>query len=155
MALAVGSAGGKGDSDGNGKHSMRSRSRQGPRRKRRTQGTEKKDKDIKIEAPPEQTLKIEVLGNDSVKKLTKSGPVDLNKRYRIVGEPTLYTLEEVRKLILERRKGSPPLRQLVVVVYRDSPDSRKSQVTDLVEWVRNELDPKRGEITVDLQQPKA
>jgi hypothetical protein len=116
---------------------------------------EEKDKDKdkgKGEAPPEQTLKVEVLGNDTLKKLAGSGSADLDKRYRIPGEARLYTLEEVRKLVKDRRQGTPPLKRLVVIVYNDSPDRNRPQVADLVDWARD-LDPERGKVEVDLQEP--
>jgi hypothetical protein len=111
-------------------------------------GEKTKDK-TKSEAPPEQTLKIEVLGNDAVKSITRSGAADVNKRYRIPGDPRLYNLADLRKLIKERRKGTPPLKRLVLIIYSDSPDRRTSQVADLESWARD-LAPK---LEVDLQEP--
>jgi hypothetical protein len=118
-----------------------------PRRK-------EKDKDIGKTPPPEETLRIEVLGDEPLKKIAKSETPDSRKRYRIQGESKLYTFEEVRKRIKERRSGTPPLRRLVVVVYLDSPARDRPQVRDLEDWARDlEPDPQRGKLKVDFSAP--
>jgi hypothetical protein len=102
---------------------------------------EKKDGKEKSEDPPgapNETLTVEVLGDEPLKKLAKG---DTSKRYRVVGEQGLRSLEEVRNLIRTRRDKGPPLRRLEVVLYLDSPDRQGSQVASLVEWA-NDLEEK-------------
>lgn len=112
---------------------------------------DKDNKDDPKKPPEEKTdpttltdkeiVQVEVLGDAPLKKLAKASSFDANKRYRIPGEPQLYTLDEVRKRIRQAREQSPPLRRLEVILYQDSPDSQRPQVTGLVEWA-NDLEGK-------------
>jgi hypothetical protein len=73
-------------------------------------------------APSDDALRIEVLGDPRVAK---------DHFYRVEGDAELHTLVEVRKRIDARRKQDPSLRRLNIVVYKNSPDPLKAQVTDL------------------------
>src|SRR6185437_2273556 len=111
---------------------------------------EEKDKDKKkVEEPPIQpseTLRLEVLGNETLQKIAKSGDFDRKKLYRVVGEPRLLSLEDVKQLIVERLAASPPLRQVVLYIYADSPNQDKAQITDVKRWIED--DPKRKAVKV-------
>jgi hypothetical protein len=77
-------------------------------------------------AAPDQSLRVEVLG-----------PPAMHPRcYRIQGAAggKLLTLEEVKQAVEQRRKQSPPLRRLVVVLYYDSPVKERPLVQDLAQW---------------------
>jgi hypothetical protein len=62
-------------------------------------------------------------------------------------------LEQVRKLILERRTGTPGLRKLEVFVYRDSPAPDKPQVVELQSWARDLDDKQPHKLHVELREP--
>jgi hypothetical protein len=72
----------------------------------------------KAVVPDAATLRVEVLGvrGESV--------------YRIEGDTETHTLAEMRTLIQERRKKAP-LQRIVIVIYRNSPEESKAQVTEL------------------------
>jgi hypothetical protein len=85
-----------------------------------------------------EAIRVEVLGNGPLEKLSRGGKMDPEKRYRIAdASTTLRTFAEIKKLILERRSQTPPLRKLDVVIYLDSPDQASSPVKGLVEWARD------------------
>jgi hypothetical protein len=111
-----------------------------------------KDKDAGKDIPPEDTLRIEVLGDAPLRKITKSANFNPEKRYRIEGEPLLRTLGQVKELITNRRARTPPLRRVVIIVYQDSPATDLPQVRGLADWIRD-LEPKRGRLFVDLSEP--
>jgi hypothetical protein len=68
-------------------------------------------------------IRIEVLGDP---------PKDGKSFYRVEGERERLTMEQVRELVRERRKrDSPPLEKLVIVLYDDSPDRSKQQIREL------------------------
>jgi hypothetical protein len=100
-----------------------------------------------------ETLRVEVLGDGPLEKLAGERKMDRDKRYRIADAPTaLRTLEEIRKLILQRRSQTPPLRQLVVIIYSDSPDKDNPYVKDLVLWAKD-LDDTGGHLLVEYTEP--
>jgi len=76
----------------------------------------------------------------------KYGGLEVNDARR------LRTLEEVKQLILERRKDKPGLRKLEVFVYLDSPAQDNPPVARLLGWARD-LDPQRGKLMVELREP--
>ena len=98
-----------------------------------------KDKETDAVKPPVQNgepidqkkvLRIEVLSRPD------------ERRYRVEGGQLLLTREEVGKLLDERRKGTPALEKVVVVLYKNSPDQDTSVVKDLVRTVElKELAP--------------
>jgi hypothetical protein len=75
-------------------------------------------------AAAEARLRVEVIG------------VPGERVYRVEGEKELHTLAEMRAVLQQRQAGPPPLQELVVVVYRNSPDPSKRQVTDLLALAR-------------------
>jgi len=141
-----------GSSDKPGKSVARSREDKGSEKSKENKSKEKAE-EKRTESEPAEILRVEVLGNETLMKIARSQTIDSNKRYRIEGSSTLYTLEEVKNLILQKRKDKPPLRRLVVVVYRDSPAQDNALVTGLTEWTRLDLDPERGKVELDLSLP--
>jgi len=100
-----------------------------------------------------ETLRVEVLGDGPLQILAREGKMNPEKRYRVADAPTaLRTLEEIRKLILQRRSQTPPLRQLVVIIYSDSPDKDTPYVKDLVLWAKD-LDDTGGHLLVEYTEP--
>jgi hypothetical protein len=98
-----------------------------------------------------QTLRIEVLGGETLQKLGAKSP----HPYRVrEGETqSLLTLDEVKRAIKKRQEQDPPLSRLEVVLYKDSPDKDVPLVKRLVDWGRD-LDVKGdGKMKVDITQP--
>ncbi len=82
--------------------------------------------------PAEETLRIEVLGDDTLKNKGR----DMAHRYRVeTGE--LLTIDEVKKAIQERQKNKPPLHHIEIVLYEDSPNEDVPFVSDLKVWARD------------------
>jgi hypothetical protein len=106
------------------------------RDKEKDKDSKKDDKDA-IKVTPEQSLRVEVLGDPALKRLTKSEDFDSSKRYRLPTGPELLTLDEVKKQVLARREADPPLRLLEIVLYNDSPDRKRPQVELLETWARD------------------
>ena len=124
--------GGPGKSDGNlPKDQRKDEKKKGEKEKG-------KDREKKITPPilPSQELIFEVLGDDDLKKIG-GDKFDSLKRYRVPGRPRLLTLAQAKELIFERREAKPALRQLKVVLYRDSPAADKQQVTALVDYAKD------------------
>jgi hypothetical protein len=80
----------------------------------------------KARVVPEEASRIEVLGE----------PIQDDRWYRIEGQSERHTLAEVRRLVEQRRKEGP-LRQLVIIVYLNSPDRDKNQVVQLRDLARD------------------
>lgn len=112
-------------------------------------GEGKKDKG-EAKTPADETLRIEVLGRDVLKKTDK----DISHCYRVdTGEgPRLLTFEEIKEAVKKRQQEQPPLRRIEIVLYKDSPDERVPLVSRLRAWV-GELNG--GKIKVDISQPDA
>jgi hypothetical protein len=113
-----------------------------------------KDDKGKVDTTPaseSETLRVEVLGDAPLKKLAKGSNFDASKRYRVVGESSLRTLDEVQKVVRERREHKAPLKQLEVVLYLDSPDRGRPQVASLVDWA-NDLDEQRGKLQITFSE---
>jgi hypothetical protein len=70
----------------------------------------------------EEVFRIEVLGDQIGER---------ERFYRLEGAKERLNASEVRARVRERQNQSPPLRALVIVLYDDSPDQHKRQVTDL------------------------
>lgn len=71
---------------------------------------------------PESVLRLEVLGNDDVRKQGGQQAVDQKRYYRVEGEPELKNLAGLRDLIQKRRDDKAPLQALYVVTRQDNPD---------------------------------
>jgi hypothetical protein len=93
-----------------------------------------------------ESVRVEILGDSALKK--QKPPVDLARRYRVetAEGPRLMNLKEVKEFIRERRKHEP-LRRVVLVLYKDSPDRAVSFVRDLQTWAAEE------KMRVDFQEP--
>jgi hypothetical protein len=85
-------------------------------------------------------LRVEVLGPDTLVKITHKERPDRDRCYR-VDDPEgarLCTLAEIKDLIKQRRKQWPPLRNLDIVVYKDSPDEGVSYVREFSRWAQDQ-----------------
>jgi hypothetical protein len=90
-------------------------------------------------------IRIEVLGDQIGER---------ERFYRMEGTKERLNASEVRARVRERQNQSPSLRALVIVLYDDSPDQQKRQVTDL-EDIAAELKNLRSIIEkVDGKAPK-
>jgi hypothetical protein len=58
--------------------------------------------------------------------------------YRVEGQSGRHTPAEVKDILREQREKSPPIKKLVIVVYRDSPD-RSAYPVRRLEELANEL----------------
>jgi hypothetical protein len=112
--------------------------------------SEDKKKDGEERTPADETLRIEVLGGDALKKAGK----DTLHCYRVdMGEgPGLLTFDEVKEAVKKRQAKQPPLRRIEIVLYKDSPDERVPLVSQLRAWAA-ELNG--GKMRVDISQPDA
>jgi hypothetical protein len=106
--------------------------------------------DGETKTPAEETLRIEVLGKDTLKKMD----VDATRCYRVETEegPRFLTFDEIKEDIKKRQRSQPPLRRIEIVLYKDSPDERVPLVSQLRVWA-GELDD--GKMKVDISQPDA
>src|SRR5262249_28890848 len=100
LGFGGGSGGrGKGTAQGKGKEERKDKDRK-----------QEKEKDkVKKDAtptPPGQELRIEVLGDEDLKRIAGS-KFDPKRRYRVPGQPGLLTLAEAQALILKRHEGKP------------------------------------------------
>ncbi|HEY7157944.1 MAG TPA: hypothetical protein VH575_28560 [Gemmataceae bacterium] len=111
---------------------------------------EGKQSDGETKTPAEETLRIEVLGDDTLKK----AGMDTSRRYRVeVGEGSrLLIFDEIKEEIKNRLRQQPPLRRVEIVVYKDSPDEGNPHVEKLKVWA-GELDD--GKMKVDISKPDA
>jgi hypothetical protein len=101
---------------------------------------------------PGDTLRVEVLGDEALRKVAGGKGFDAARRYRVAAEGGLRTLDEVQKLVLKRRGQTTPLRRLEVVIYLDSPARDRPQVAELVGWARD-LNGEAGRLRVDFIEP--
>jgi hypothetical protein len=93
----------------------------------------------------EDVIRIEVLGDQIAER---------ERFYRMEGTKERLNASEVRTRVRERQNQSPSLRALVIVLYDDSPDQQKKQVTDL-EDIAVELKNLRSIVEkVDGKAPK-
>ena len=96
------------------------------------------------------TLRVEVLGDEPLKKLAKSANFDAARRYRLSGERDLRTLDEVKDLIRQRRSA---LARVEIILYKDSPTDNRPQVADLAAWARDLDNEGKGRLKVDFSEP--
>ena len=75
-------------------------------------------------------LRVEVLG------LWHGRPIEDGRVYRVEGEEERHDLAGVERLIEERKHGRSSLREIDVVITRDSPAQDKPLVQDLVSWAQ-------------------
>jgi hypothetical protein len=100
----------------------------------------------------ENTLVVEVLGDDALRKITRSDTFDPNDRYRIRGSSDRLSLENVKKMIVGRQKKGPNIRRVQIVIYLDSPAPDKPQVRDLAAWAREQM-VNDEKMMVELREP--
>jgi hypothetical protein len=100
----------------------------------------------------EKTVQIEVLGPDALQRLP--GKPDAAHCYRVEGETGLMTLPEVKDFLRGRSKKEPPLRRVVILVYKDSPAPDKSFVKDLKDWARDLKADGIQKLEVELALPE-
>jgi hypothetical protein len=112
--------------------------------------SDKDDKKGPIGSPTD-TMRIEVLGNDSLRKVVKDRP-DLTKRFRIAGVDGLVGVEGVKDLVLKRRMQKPPLKRLQIVIWSDSPSRQQAQVRELTSWAED-LEADDGMLKVEFSEP--
>jgi hypothetical protein len=72
-------------------------------------------------ATGENTLRVEVLNR----------PASDERIYRLAGESELLTLKDVQRLIAERKQQGKPYKNLIIVLYKDSPDEWTAPVNGL------------------------
>lgn len=75
---------------------------------------------------PESVLRLEVLGNDDVRKQGGQQAVDQKRYYRVEGETDLKNMEDLRKLIQKRREKSP-LQALYVETRENDPAEKAAR----------------------------
>lgn len=116
-----------------------------------------KDKDSRDKVPPvaaDTLIRIEVLGDDPLRKIAKTASLDTAKRYRLVDDRELRTFEEVQKFLRQRRTQQPPLKVVQIVLYQDSPSPNRDSVLDLERWLKDLAGDGKGELIVDIPNPK-
>jgi hypothetical protein len=106
-----------------------------------------KDKTPGKTAPgtPADTVRVEVLGTDVLRKIAGGKEPDLERRYRLDGRGAgkLYTLEEVQARIAEVRRRDPALKKIQIVLYTDSPDKTNTDyVEPLAAWIKGQVKEK-------------
>jgi hypothetical protein len=109
---------------------------------------EDKDKD-RAKVPPDETLRVEVLGDAALKKIARRDDFDGAKRYRAAGKRDLLTLEGVKALVKKRRSDGPTLGKLEIVLYADSPARDRPLVAELESWAKD-LPEERQPLTVTV-----
>jgi hypothetical protein len=92
-------------------------------------------------AAPSESLRVEVLGPEAVQRADAGKAGDAERRYRLdAGAGTrLMTVAELKDFLRARQQTDPPLRQVILVLYRDSPERHTAAVDDLRRWVEEDL----------------
>jgi hypothetical protein len=126
---AVGLVGGAGNGDGNA--AVKAKEAEKP--KATEPGPEP------VEAA--ESLEVKVLGADAIRRLGGGKGGDPERRYRVdTGNgPRLLTLAELKDYLRTRQQSQRPLRQVNLVLYRDSPERRTAAVADLKRWIEEDL----------------
>jgi hypothetical protein len=98
---------------------------------------------------PDESLRVEVLGDPDLGRIARGGNFDPARCYRLQGadKGNLLTLDEVKKAIKQRQKQATPLRRLVLVLYNDSPTEQGGRVEDLKAWAEGTEDKLRVDIS--------
>lgn len=108
-----------------------------------------------------ESLQVEVLGVEAVRRLDGGKGGEAEHRYRVEtgNGPRLLTLAGLKDLLRARQHGDRPLRQVNLVLYRDSPERRTAAVADLKRWIEEDLPPGgKGErilVNIDLRGQNA
>jgi hypothetical protein len=95
---------------------------------------------------------VEILGPDPLKRL---GIQDPERCYRVMvdGESKELSLHDVKKVILERLRREPSLRQIDIVQFRDSPADGVKYVSDLKTWTEDLKTADGRKVIVNSQKP--
>jgi hypothetical protein len=108
--------------------------------------------------PPDESLRVEVLGDPALKRIAGGGNFDPARCYRIAGAEggKLLTLAEVKEALRQRQQQSPPLRRLVLALYKDSPTEQGGRVEDLKAWAGDlVVRGTKDKLRVDFSLPDA
>lgn len=127
--LGIGGAGGLGLGSGSGSGETQ---KKGPKREDENHASKPNGEN---KTPDEQTLRVEVLGADTLKNAGK----EASHCYRLFkSEGAVYlTFEEVKNEISQRQRQQPPLRLLRILLYQDSPFEDRPVVSQLKDWSRD------------------
>src|SRR5262249_39088037 len=90
---------------------------------------------LRSSASAASQMRIEVLGDESLRKLKPTGPLDVSHCYRIAGDQQLRTLAEIKQLVTRRLTEKPPLKEIEIVLYKDSPARKVKRASDLETWL--------------------
>jgi hypothetical protein len=106
-----------------------------------TKTEEKIDK--REEAQNVNTLKVEVLGTETLKKKFGNNKADMDRIYRIhtPDGPQYLTLKQVEDYIKQRAADDPPLKNLILVSYTDGPSRNAGPVSQLEDWAGTPVNP--------------
>jgi hypothetical protein len=110
---------------------------------------------------PSESVQIEILGASAVERGGGAKGSGGDHRYRLDSgkNPQLLSLAELKDYLRGRQKGDHPLRQVILVLYLDSPERRTAAVADLKRWIEEDLPAHaKGEtilLSVDLRAQNA
>lgn len=101
-----------------------------------------------------ERLRVEVLGKDTLVKMARGRSFDPDRCYRVEssGGARLLTLAEVKDLVRQRRKQTPPLRRLEIVLYNDSPARDVPYAAQLKQWADEQAGADGEKIKVNLSE---
>jgi hypothetical protein len=105
---------------------------------------------------PSESVRVEVLGDPALQRIAGGSRFDPERSYRVeTGDGSrLMTLAEVKDFILRRTKQEPPLRQVTLVFYDDSPAQGLPRVDRLKDWAEGLTTGDKGErMRVDSYYP--
>jgi hypothetical protein len=111
--------------------------------------------------PPTESLRVEVLGPEATGRLDAGKSGDPERRYRLNAGtgPRLMSLAELQDFLRARQQSDPPLRQVILILYRDSPERHTAAVDDLRRWIEEDLPSRtkgaRIPIDIDLRAQNA
>jgi hypothetical protein len=98
-------------------------------------------------------LRIEVLSDKIVNELDPKA-LAAKRWFAVLTENKreLRNLEELKKEIVARREQKPPLKQILITIYQDSPDESTPRVNDLTNWIREKQEAaKKTDTPLDLE----
>lgn len=106
--------------------------------------------------PAGEELRVEVLGDDALAKITglsRGDPkFDREHRYRIAPSgKKLLTLKEVEEGITPDRKQPSPYRRVVIVLYKESPGPGSDAVKGLEDYAKNVPAKGGGKMSVPVE----
>ena len=82
-------------------------------------------------------------GGEALRVTMLGGPRVRDQRFYVLGQDAPRNWDELRQAVAERKRQNPDLRDLDVVIYRDSVDRDNPAVTELTRWAQeNGLTPR-------------